>query len=1271
MFKTRISSNNNAVIDQIDDQITLNDNNNTNSVKTPIETTSTLTNISQSSHHLTTITNNNNSKGPSSFFSQKSSKKNAINMQLFGVKLEKLCGVYSSTKNNQLPTQIMSLLEKVANEGCTVLMIFRKSASAKVKKSFKDKLNMNEPIDYNEMSVHIAALLLKDYLRDYPDGIIDFNLYTNCIDILQFNDKQTKLEATKKVLNQLPAWNYVCLRHFMCLFCRIVDYCSVNKMDSHNISVCVAPSIFHKLDRPNDVESSFQIIAFIEYLINNCGELFGNDTFTLLKVTVEVNSKTEDNFKTTQSLSAIYSDSISKEDEQEHKSIENEQQQRSISKIVKRVNSRRNKKDDNIVKHHLFRKNSLRQLEDQSTTTTGDDIPKSAAQVLGTSTPVHKTRTDFGRMFNLVTLKGAKRSLAPNKNKMKLKASLNHLLFSHSNTNNKSSLSIEENKTININDDITDGNQRSSHISTNTSFNIPLNDNEIDASDNHSSNNQKNTTSSLSNLDSLDNTTMNKVNDHLYQLNLNLNEQKETKRVNEEFCLHTMSVDSGLSVPTVTINCDNNDISDKTTIEDEQFDNIDFNNLLLTEELTKRLNELDDNDKELILDDDEEDDGSSLSSLSATSSLSSQQQQQQLKRQCRMLLLNEIRRASMQGGLINKTKIKTIDETTTKPISPINEKLNYDCETNTSVTFSNSSFDTNNPTIQKKKESRLAGTESEGIFSVSSSSTSSINNILQTNKNKTINSLFKANKFRSSLKSIAPIAPSNGMGSRSSSLTSNSFNINNNQFKRINLVPYKIDSLPLTYQKKQKSKESLLLLNDNLKCVSSSSISNISLKQKRLAPKLSDLNLTHSGSRNDLAPPLKQTVELSKSNSSIAAAILSAGCASACATVTSFLSTNDKFDSTSQEIPKKTLKNNNKTIKSTKSSKNLTNANRRRSTNIKLMPLELVEINDNSSALSNEFIKTSIQSGLGCVNKSLIPNGIIISSSLPIDQLSSLSEDEDEGEESNEELIKEKQPESTSYLSIISTSSAELITDNDNITCCVNTKTINNQTPSITTNQNNTGTKLTWSASLNIPKKSISTLSTNRRRKTFAQSRRDYRIARERAAEFIGKDSFDSFFLLTAPPKTTTTTTNSKKTRSHSLSSSDNGTTGGVTGDDSDDIGPNSDSETELRHRVLLNNSRMRARIRQQRRATPITSKNDTLINNSNNNKSTATKIVEIDTETLSELLKKSRLYDNINNNDNSNKLKCEYNSKNECKILVSKVISNVQFILKFFKKII
>lgn len=115
---------------------------------------------------------------------------------LFGIKLEKLCGVYGA-QNCKLPVQIMSLLRKVSDEGQMALMIFRKSASAKLKKIYKEKLDSNQTVDYAEMNVHVAALLLKEYLRDYPDGIIDYQLYNECLAILKISEQEVKDAKTK------------------------------------------------------------------------------------------------------------------------------------------------------------------------------------------------------------------------------------------------------------------------------------------------------------------------------------------------------------------------------------------------------------------------------------------------------------------------------------------------------------------------------------------------------------------------------------------------------------------------------------------------------------------------------------------------------------------------------------------------------------------------------------------------------------------------------------------------------------------------------------------------------------------------------------------------------------------------------------------------------------------------------------------------------------------------------------------------------------------
>ena len=114
---------------------------------------------------------------------------------LFGVKLEKLCGAYGASA--MLPAPVMSLLGKVAAEGPTALMVFRKSASAKLKKMCRERLDAGHAVDYAEMNVHVAALLLKEYLRDYPDGIIDYRLYSECLAILKVGGQEAKESRTR------------------------------------------------------------------------------------------------------------------------------------------------------------------------------------------------------------------------------------------------------------------------------------------------------------------------------------------------------------------------------------------------------------------------------------------------------------------------------------------------------------------------------------------------------------------------------------------------------------------------------------------------------------------------------------------------------------------------------------------------------------------------------------------------------------------------------------------------------------------------------------------------------------------------------------------------------------------------------------------------------------------------------------------------------------------------------------------------------------------
>ena len=63
--------------------------------------------------------------------------------------------------------------------------LFRRSASIQLVKELQCKVNKGEPIDFHA-DVHLAAVLLKTFLRELEEPLMTFDLYD---EITQFQSK--------------------------------------------------------------------------------------------------------------------------------------------------------------------------------------------------------------------------------------------------------------------------------------------------------------------------------------------------------------------------------------------------------------------------------------------------------------------------------------------------------------------------------------------------------------------------------------------------------------------------------------------------------------------------------------------------------------------------------------------------------------------------------------------------------------------------------------------------------------------------------------------------------------------------------------------------------------------------------------------------------------------------------------------------------------------------------------------------------------------------
>lgn len=85
-------------------------------------------------------------------------------------------------------------------------------------------------------------------------------------------------------MNRLPEGHRELLKHLLCVLYHIDKNHKENMMTSYNLSVCIAPSILWAKQGDDPVRAlamakSPQLI--VEYLINNCTELFGDDVIFL------------------------------------------------------------------------------------------------------------------------------------------------------------------------------------------------------------------------------------------------------------------------------------------------------------------------------------------------------------------------------------------------------------------------------------------------------------------------------------------------------------------------------------------------------------------------------------------------------------------------------------------------------------------------------------------------------------------------------------------------------------------------------------------------------------------------------------------------------------------------------------------------------------------------------------------------------------------------------------------------------------------------------
>ena len=149
-----------------------------------------------------------------------------------------LAQVAHPAKYGGLPAVVAKTIEYLEDTALKLEGIFRISGNQSevlaMKKAFDDGIDVNVR---ECSSPHVAAGLLKLYLRDLPEPLFPYHLYDIFISLYNtITNEAIRVTYYKVLVDALPIPNQMLLFRILPFLANVVKYQEINKMAIHNVA---------------------------------------------------------------------------------------------------------------------------------------------------------------------------------------------------------------------------------------------------------------------------------------------------------------------------------------------------------------------------------------------------------------------------------------------------------------------------------------------------------------------------------------------------------------------------------------------------------------------------------------------------------------------------------------------------------------------------------------------------------------------------------------------------------------------------------------------------------------------------------------------------------------------------------------------------------------------------------------------------------------------------------------------------------------------------
>uniref|UniRef100_G3UFQ2 Rho-GAP domain-containing protein n=1 Tax=Loxodonta africana TaxID=9785 RepID=G3UFQ2_LOXAF len=198
--------------------------------------------------------------------------------------------------------------------------IFRILASVRACGALKEKLSSGEKVNFDNESLLVVATVLKDFFRNLQESLFLSDLYCQWLAVIDQGSEEEKITAIQSIsglVDQLPMPSVVLLWYLFGVLHNIEQHSASNQMTAYNLSVCIAPSILWSFTScsPGLENKSTKKISLVQFLIENCFKILGEDILSLLEESSTITTSCDDSEKASGTVKDLMAFSNYKQEE--------------------------------------------------------------------------------------------------------------------------------------------------------------------------------------------------------------------------------------------------------------------------------------------------------------------------------------------------------------------------------------------------------------------------------------------------------------------------------------------------------------------------------------------------------------------------------------------------------------------------------------------------------------------------------------------------------------------------------------------------------------------------------------------------------------------------------------------------------------------------------------------------------------------------------------------------------------------------------------------